>query len=328
MPLSDENLRMRRLSLQEFSEERGHFDEAVIRSPGLLQFCSSTIWQEAAHDCLRPPGQEDEHFIVEDEGNWLLFAEREGNRVFFPFEAAWMFGCPVVGDPLDGVALLKSAAAQYFSDRVGFCLGGIPKDAALHRSLRSRQSEFLRYEEFPATDCMMIDLGSGYDAWLERRSKKFRKSVRQLRVDESIEIIDRSAHEPDELFERILRIQQQTYKWEEGTDIFLGPEYRPFYRRLLEELRQSGRLRLLFAQRAGQDLAYIFGGISGNTYRGFQMGYVEAERKSALGNVLQHANLRARAEEGITTYDLGMHSEYKERWADRREEFVGAFLVL
>ncbi|MEM6916275.1 MAG: GNAT family N-acetyltransferase, partial [Verrucomicrobiota bacterium] len=74
--------------------------------------------------------------------------------------------------------------------------------------------------------------------------------------------------------------------------------------------------------------AYIFGGIRGETYRGFQMGFDEAERKAGLGVLLQHENLKARAEEGITTYDLGMYAEYKERWADRREEFVGVFVVL
>jgi len=226
------------------------------------------------------------------------------------------------------MALLKSAASEFLSGRVGFCLGGIPKEATLHRSLRSRQSEFLRYEEFPATDCMMIDLSEGYEAWLARRSKKFRKSVRQLRVGDGVEIVDVSAGEPSSVFDRLLAIQEQTYKWEDGTDIFLADDCRSFYRRLLGDLHRSRDLRLLIAQEEGRDLAYIFGGVREKTYRGFQMGYIEAEKKSGLGNALQLANLRARAAEGIITYDLGMHAEYKERWADRREEFVGAFLVL
>ena len=319
---------MRRLSLNGFLQESSSFDEAVGRSPGLAQFCSSTLWQLAAHDFLRPPGPNDEHFIVEDEGNWLLFAEREGNRVFFPFEAAWMFGCPIVGNPLDGGALLKAASSEFLGGRVGFCLGGIPKDGTLNRSVRSRSAEFLRYEDFPATDCMMIDLSGGYEPWLERRSKKFRKSVRQLRIGEGVEIVEASGDDPETLFDRILAVQKQTYKWEEGTDIFLGNDYRPFYRCLLSGLRDTEDLRLLFARRNGEDLAYIFGGVRGKAYRGFQMGYIEAERKSGLGNALQLANLRARAEEGIISYDLGMHAEYKERWADRRDEFVGAFMVL
>lgn len=319
---------MRRLSLEEFLEETSDFDEAVGITPGLAHFCSSSLWQLAARNCLRPPGPQDEHFIVEDEGSWLLFAEREGNRIFYPLEAAWMFGCPIVGDPLRGVDFLKRAAAEYLPGRVGFCFGGIPKGETLHHALRGRRDEFLRYEEFPATDCMTIDLSHGYEGWLERRSKKFRKSIRQLKDDDSIEIVEAGKEDPESLFGRIIAIQEQTYKWEEGTDIFLGNDYRPFYQSLLSGLEATNDLRLLFAQREGEDLAYILGGVRGKTYRGFQMGYIEGERKSGLGNVLQIANLRARAEEGIITYDLGMHAEYKERWADRREEFIGAFMVL
>ena len=58
------------------------------------------------------------------------------------------------------------------------------------------------------------------------------------------------------------------------------------------------------------------------------MGFIESERKAGLGVFLQHENLKARAAEGITTYDLGMYAEYKERWAERQEEFVGVFVVL
>lgn len=320
---------MRRYRLEEFDAERARFDEAVARSPGLAHFCSSSLWQLAAHDrLLLPPLPTDEHLIVEDEGNWLLFAERAGNRVFYPFEAAWMFGCPLVGDPLRGIDLLRAAADQFLAGRVGFCFGGVPKDGTLHRAFRERRNEFLRYEEFPATDCMMIDLSEGYEAWLSRRSQKFRKSIRQLRPGGEAVMVEAGEEDPDRLFERILLIQEQTYKRREGSDIFLGEEYAPFYRRLLHELQAAGNLRLLFAQRGGVDLAYIFGGVIGRTYRGFQMSYIEAERKSGLGNALQIANLKARANEGITTYDLGMHAEYKERWADRREDFTGIFLVL
>lgn len=320
---------MRRYRLEEFLAERDRFDDAVSRSPGLAHFCSSSLWQLAAHDrLLLPPLASDEHLIVEEEGNWLLFSERAGNRVFYPFEAAWMFGCPLVGDPLRGIDFLRAAAGRFLAGRVGFCFGGVPKDGTLHRALRERRNEFLRYEEFPATDCMMIDLSEGYEAWLSRRSKKFRRSIRQLRAGDGVEIAEAGDDDPERLFARILSIQGQTYKREEGTDIFLGEEYGPFYRRLLAGLHATGDLRLLFAQRGESDLAYIFGGVIGRTYRGFQMSYIEAERKSCLGNVLQIANLKARAEDGITTYDLGMHAEYKERWADRREDFTGVFLVL
>lgn len=57
------------------------------------------------------------------------------------------------------------------------------------------------------------------------------------------------------------------------------------------------------------------------------MSYREDLRPLGLGNRLQLENLRRCEAEGIARYDLGMHSPYKERWADRREENTGIFLV-
>jgi hypothetical protein len=54
---------------------------------------------------------------------------------------------------------------------------------------------------------------------------------------------------------------------------------------------------------------------------------VETVKELELGNILQVENLRRRAEEGIKKYDLGMYSEYKERWVDRHDEYCGVFMV-
>jgi CelD/BcsL family acetyltransferase involved in cellulose biosynthesis len=175
---------------------------------------------------------------------------------------------------------------------------------------------------------MVIDLGDGYDAWLGRRSKKFRKTMRMLPENDGIELVDESHEAPESIFRRILAIQQQTYKWREGTDIFQGPEYVQFYRYLLETLGEAGRLRVQFARREGEDVAYILGGEFADQYRGLQMSFVEEVRSSGVGNRLQLENIRRCADAGLEEYDLGMHSEYKERWADRQDIYVAAFVVL
>ena len=130
------------------------------------------------------------------------------------------------------------------------------------------------------------------------------------------------------IFRRILAIQQRTYKWQEGSDIFQGEDYVLFYRYLMETLSEVGRLRVMFAQQDGEDVAYILGGEFANQYRGLQMSYAESVRSSGIGNRLQLENIRRCAEAGMEAYDLGMHSEYKERWADRRDAYITVFLVL
>jgi CelD/BcsL family acetyltransferase involved in cellulose biosynthesis len=243
-----------------------------------------------------------------------------------------MFGCPLAGDPESATSLLCEVAGRESakrSENTAFVIGGLIRGGAMYRAVVSLQNRSRVWREFPGTSVMMIDLDNGLEAWWKRRSKKFRRSLGMAGAfpeensADGIEFIDVSPDPPEALFERILTIQQRTYKWREGTDIFQIPAYTAFYRRLLEDLHGSGGLRVLIARRNGVDLAHIFGGVRGTIYRGLQMSYIEEARDLGLGNRLQLENLRRCAAEGVRTYDLGMHAPYKERWADRLEERVG-----
>jgi hypothetical protein len=318
---------MNHLTLDEFRERSGEFDAAVAATPEISNFCSESLWQLSARDCLHHVREEAPHFIVEDEGRWLVFAEKEQAGVFFPFESAWMFGCPLIGDPEKSVTTFLDATSSC-PQPTGFCIGGIGQKGRLHEALQKTRSHWRRYQEFPGTDCMIINLVDGVEAWLGRRSRKFQRTIRNAESGNEIEIISANDSSPEDIFQRILRIQKQTYKWQEGTDIFQIPEYAAFYERLIKGLHDQGKLRLLFAMHQGEEVAHILGGVSGGTYRGLQMSFVESLRPLGLGNRLQLENLRRCAAEGITRYDLGMHSAYKERWADHHVVSLGVFVVL
>jgi len=313
------------LSLSEFRERCGDHARAVERTEGISPFCSAPIWQIAAYDTLggRPSGREP--LIAERDGAWLLVAERDQPGVYFPFESAWLFGSALVGEAGSCVDLLRDVAA-WTRGPAAFCLGGLAKEGALHREVRRLRSRPGSYHEFPATDCMILDLDDGLEAWLARRSRKFRRTLREAEASAGdLGLVDVSRENPGLLFNRILSLQERTYKWREGTDIFQLPEYAGFYRVLLEKLHGAGTLRLLFATSGGRDVAYIFGGLFARGYRGLQMSFDEDFRKQGVGNWLQMENLRLRAGEGVIRYDLGMPAPYKDRWADRREEMVGVF---
>lgn len=318
---------MRSLSYTEFCGANERYQASVAETPEIAKFCSGPIWQQAAHDALHRIDKEAHHLIIEDDGQWLTFVAREQPRVFFPLESAWMFGCPLVGEPARAVALLRDIPGKLVEGPIGFCIGGIREDGQLHRELISIREETIQFEVFPTTDCMIIDLADGVDTWLQRRSKKFRKSLRQSTGLAGLEIKDASKTEADALIERILQLQKRTYKWREGTDIFQMKQYADFYEAIIRRLHASGELRVLFATEEQEDIAYIFGGVSGQVYRGFQMSYVESAKDRGIGNALQLENIRRSAAAGITQYDLGMHSPYKERWTDSREEYLGIFAV-
>ena len=328
---------MKRLSYREFHRGPEDFDAAVSAQSEIAKFCSSSIWISAANEFLhaRDSRGEAEYCIIEEDGNWLVMVDRKGRGIWFPLESAWMFNCPLIGEPGACVDMLKRQGSEMLrkegaasSRPTGFCIGGVRKDGEMHRGLLELGKSSFRYEEFPATDCMVINLRDGFEAWLGRRSKKFRKSIRQLPGGDDIEIFDASAEAPKTVFRRILAIQRQTYKWREGTDIFQGEEYVLFYRYLIDSLSEAGRLRILFAGKEGEDVAYILGAEFANQYRGLQMSFIESARSLGIGNQLQLENLRRCAESGLEEYDLGMHSEYKERWADRQDEYLAVFVVL
>lgn len=321
---------MNRITLAEFRDRAGAFAAAVAGTPGVCPFCSGPLWQLAAREHLHA-GITGEPLIFERDGAWLLFALQESSGIHFPFEASWMFGCPLAGNPDTAVALLREAAGRVAAERgcpIAFFIGGIVPDGPVHQALRTLAPGSRCWREYPGMDVMQIDLGDGLEAWKGRRSKKFRRTLRDIAAPlPGLEIIDRSKEDPDVLFASLLRIQRDSYKWREGTDIFQIPEYAAFYGALLKGLHAEGNLRVLVARREGVDLAHIFGGVAGTTYRGLQMSYREVARDLGLGNRLQIENLRRCAEEGIRLYDLGMHAPYKERWADQWEKRIGVLWV-
>lgn len=319
---------MNRLTYSEFLERRDEFAAAVNGMDEIATFCSGPIWGTAAHDSLHEIEADQNHFIVEHEGNWLVFVERQQQGVYFPLESGWLFGSPLIGDTNRLPEFLLEAAGEFLPSPVGFVIGGVRNQGKLHQRLRDPKIPCLQLKEFPATDCMTIDLSDGVDGWLTRRSRKFRRTMRNLPGTETVAIENGEQMDPDAAWERMLAIQRLTYKWKGGDDIFLNESYAAFYRNLFDQVHERGVLRLLFATKDGKDVGYIFGGVPAMAYRGFQMSYVEEVRDLGIGNMLQFENLRRCAAEGITEYDLGMHAPYKERWADRQDRYSVVFLVM
>ena len=321
---------MQRLTYPEFVAAREDFDAAVATTPRVSRFCSSSAWAIAAHQQLETSATEGDPLLVREEDHWLAFGPR-GQHFFQPLEGAWMFGSPLVGpDPEKGVDLLERAAREVVGEPRGYLIGGVVRDGEWHRQLKALGDRALQYQEFEGTGSMLIELASGADAWLGRRSRKFRKNLRvaekrAVAAGISIENAEGSA---EALFERILAIQERTEKWAGGTDIFQIEDCLKFYRQLLGDLLETGRLRLRIARIDGRDVAHIFGGVFRDTYRGLQMSYVADFADLGLGNVLQWDNLRRMEAEGIRTYDLGMPSDYKNRWADRERRSVVSLVVL
>jgi Acetyltransferase (GNAT) domain len=321
---------MRRLGYAEFLAREDEVAAAAAHTPEVSTFCSGPVWLQAAREVFGETIPEDQLLIVEEDGSWVILADRSNDGVYLPLEFYWLFANPLLGDPADTWPLLTRVARTYLGQGDLIALGGVRRNGDLHQIISSQASldeaPLCLIREFPATDCLEIDLRGGVDEWLSRRSRKFQKSLRQAHRPDDIVIEDARCQDPRALFDRILSIQRDTAKWEGGDDIFQMEPYPRFYRSIMEKLSRREELRILFARRQGKDLGYIFGGVLGKVYRGLQMSYRSSARPWAIGNLLQVENLKRCYDEKIQTYDFGMPAEYKFRWADRTEEYSGLLI--
>ena len=320
-------------SADAFFADADRFDNAVSKSPDVLDFCSSSYWTRAAHRSLHRDERCDAPFIAAHDAagdHWIAFAK--GASWFWePLENAWAFTCPLIGEhPEMTVDLLQAVCTGEFGTGCAFLIGGVANGGALHQVLVERQESYRKLVEFEGMACMTIELAGGIDEYLARRSKKFRKNLRQCqrRVREADVVLEEGQGTWNALFERIIRIQQRTTKWLRGDDIFHHKGYLDFYGALAGAASEDGLLRLLFARQGDEDIAFILGADFRGTYRGLQMSFAASHAELGIGNVLQFENLTRCAAAGITGYDLGMYAPYKERWTYRQVQFSNILLIL
>ncbi len=304
-----------------FKEQIECFDQAVLETPDIATFCSGSDWILTAHETLHPPRPM--HAWCRD-GHWLLASMGElppFARVLQPLEMTWAFGCPLSGpDPSISLQILFDVIREPHLFWQVIMLTGIPENSTLWSELQQRLEGRYAYEVFEGADCIQSHINEGADAFLSCRSSKFRANLRrsERQADQhgiTYELIT-DFSDPDTLFQRMMQVEQSSWKFASGRSIFLIGRYRAFYEKLLHRLTANGRLRLLFAQQDGQDVAYVFGGVLGSVYRGFQLSYDNNFAAYSLGHLVQWQMIQQLAQESVELYDLGMVMDYKKRWAD------------
>jgi CelD/BcsL family acetyltransferase involved in cellulose biosynthesis len=95
---------------------------------------------------------------------------------------------------------------------------------------------------------------------------------------------------------------------------------------MIPMLAEDEALRVSYVTLDGVDIAYCFGGVLGDLYRGLQLSYHDDYGDLSPGNLAQWVMLEGLADEGIATYDMGQSMDYKERWSDREETSVALII--
>ena len=323
------------LSIEEFEAVSGDYDQAVLHTPGILQFCSSSAWILSAWHALEEQAQP---CIMREGDNWIILSL--GNflnikRVLHPLEASWLFACPIIGvDRVAGFALFRRLLKAIRSTVQVVLLGAIPEGGAIHGMLRLNAGIFQHVQSFEGSHCLIASLKNGEDGFLSRRSARFRSNLRK-QEQRTKEVGVQFSYYPeielgrvDELLQRMVAVERKSWKAKADEGVFHHADHIRFYRELMRRTARKGTLRVVMAtDAAGEDAAFIFGACFGNMYRGFQMSYDKAFSAIGLGNVCQWAMIEKLCAEGIETYDLGMSIDYKRRWAENEIRLINFFAV-
>lgn len=294
-------------------------------------FCCGPEWQLAFHESMTPDKR---LFYLATPDGLAVFSEflADRGRVFLaPAENGWLFGCPVLGpDACEVLAnSLEAFDAAYPQALPHVILSGIQPAGPLAARLLHRFGGSHAFFRHGSSAQCVASLEGGLDGYLSRRSANHRAKLRKARRRAAgggvvfTRELPASAEESAALYARMLAVEAKSWKGL-GHCGMAEPPAREFYAALVQKLAAAGKLRAIMASRDGEDIGFIFGGLTGAprgaTYRGQQFSYAATEQRLSLGNLLQLETLQWLCEEGVRRYDMGPvtgpRMEYKRHWTE------------
>lgn len=205
--------------------------------------------------------------------------------------------------------------------------------AALTRSLHGA-----RYlvGELPDSTCPFIRTEGGWDAYLDTRSRSFRKNLQRgrRRLERRGPIgyhIINDATAVDEAFNQYLEIEARS--WKADTDAGLCAEAvdQAFYRDLTNLLGRDRRIEFRFIDVAGEPVAGTFGirhasrtpcdataaAVDGDRFYSLKIAHDQRFAAGSPGTLLESLEIRDCFETDVVEYDfLGGFLTNKNRWTD------------
>ncbi|MGB0589614.1 MAG: GNAT family N-acetyltransferase [Myxococcota bacterium] len=312
---------MNRLSLAEFEAQAERFDSMALASPDIDAFCSSAAWIVPAHKAFHP---EQDLLLFEGEFGYLALARGHAPNLgtyLAPVEAMWGLASPLVGAEAPRLAIdawrtLRASISDW--DALWLC--GLSPHGAAFKALAMLAGQGQRLFVGPTTYRHVALLEGGFEGWLSRRARAFRKGLRQAqrRTEEAGVVFEwHDAFTPEaqvEMYQRVLAVDDRSWKGLDAQGL-RASNMASFYDHMTAYLAQRGALRAVFATLDGEDIAMGFGGILGPTFRGLQMSYDDRFKHLSLGNLIQQELIMRVAAEGLEYYDLGTEMDYKRRWS-------------
>jgi CelD/BcsL family acetyltransferase involved in cellulose biosynthesis len=221
-----------------------------------------------------------------------------------------------VGQDPDSAVELFLGALEREGEWSAVLATGLAEASPLWKKLGRALARRYGVERGPTTRRYVAHLQDGLDGFLARRPAGLRRNLEKAhrrgeRSGLTFEVRDRG----DQSFERLLAVERRSWKGRNGVGIDREP-MRSFYQDMNRRLLERGQRRLMFAQLEGEDVAYIFGGLFVDTYRGLQFSFDSRFASLSPGNLCQLEEVRRLVESGVRRYDLGSEVRYKQKWGE------------
>jgi len=171
-----------------------------------------------------------------------------------------------------------------------------------------------------------IPLPDSWDAYLESKSKNFRKQFKnqwnRLHKHDSVEWLEAGRDLPVSQAMTILA-ELNRERWGDRGDTFRSEQFTRFHRRLAECFQERGWLFLRILRLNGGDVAARYDFVYGNKLWNYQNGWRPETGNLSLGKLFLGYSLQHCVREGIREYDfLGGESPYKLSWATASRDLV------
>jgi len=311
-----------------FSEIESAFDTtiaAIADSQGIDPVCSTSGWIIPAAAAFSATSEQ--HVFASSHGYLALLDRPSPNGpILTSFDAMWGFATPIIGsEPAAIVADVAAVLSQL--EHTVLVLSGLDPSAALFNEVE-RQLKPMGYSG--TSDRCVVDLSDGFEAWLGRRSSRFRRSLRSAAnrgaaEGVTVQHLTPASTDVPATFDRILAIEADSWKSEVDSGL-VDTQLGFFTRAMADRFAATDSLRVQFAQLDGADIGYVIGARHGDRYRGFQHSFNQNYPSLSIGKFLQFHTIASLADEGVVTYDMGMHMGYKVSYADRIESTVTAVI--
>jgi len=299
------------LTLEDLDALAVDYDGAVASGFTVDRFCSSSFWVLPAARHLAPEALPR---ILRANGAYAVLAR--SSSWLHPLEATWGLCCPLAGRDPDAAVELFLETLERDGAWSAALATGLDPSSSLWKKLGRELARRYGVGIGPTTRRYVAHLEDGLDGFLGRRPVGLRKNLekasrRAQRSGLTFEVTDGG----ESSFERILAIERRSWKGRNGVGIDREPMH-SFYKDMNRRLLDRGRRRLMFARIDGDDVAYIFGGLFGDTYRGLQFSFDARFSSLSPGNLCQLEEIRRLVESGVHRYDLGSEVRYKRQWGE------------